>query len=198
MIQALFCFSSARRRGQDNGWRWLPRRDKTARLSRHNRSVRLLARPGGHGHGGTRPWDRVGAGVPLQPCCGHAAAPRGARKRHDFCRVSAGGSPGQGRGQDPGVPADTLRPSQPLLCCREIQPRVLAPRHARCPRSSSPSKNTSGSTGTGCPPAFPAWGCSWGELLTSLLPLPAFLLTSGSFYPVLHHFCNNFCPHVGA
>lgn len=51
MIQALFCFSSSRRRGQPDGWRWLPRRDKTARLSRHNRSVRLLARPGGHGPG---------------------------------------------------------------------------------------------------------------------------------------------------
>lgn len=51
MIQALFCFSSARRRGQPDGWRWLPRRDKTARLSRHNRSVRLLARPRGHGPG---------------------------------------------------------------------------------------------------------------------------------------------------
>lgn len=61
MIQALFCFSSARRRGQPDGWRWLPRRDKTARLSRHNGSVRLLARPRGHG---PRRW--VGAAVPLR------------------------------------------------------------------------------------------------------------------------------------
>lgn len=68
MIQTLFCFSSARRRGQPDGWRWLPLRDKAARLSRHNRPVRLLARPRGHGPGAG--WVLVCPSEPPQPCWG--------------------------------------------------------------------------------------------------------------------------------
>lgn len=111
MIQALFCFSSARRRGQDDGWRWLPRRDKTARLSRHNRSVRLLARPGGHGRGRGGTW--AGAGVLLQPQRGRAAAPRGAHKRHDFCKVLS-----RGVARAVGRNGDRTQVSRSIRCTR--------------------------------------------------------------------------------
>lgn len=122
MIQALFCFSSARRRGQPDGWRWLPRRDKTARLSRHNRSVRLLARPRGHG---------PGAGWVLLCPFQLPTAVLG------LLRVSAAG---WGQGQEPGVPADT--PGSPCSAAGRYSPvswlpampAALAPRHPKIPR----------------------------------------------------------------
>lgn len=175
MIQALFCFSSARRRGQPDGWRWLPRRDKTACLSRHNRSVRLLARPGGHGPGEHGP----GAGWVLacpfelpQPCWGSPGCPgsqqRGRdRDRSQVSRLIPLPAPALPQGDTAPCPGSLpcLLPS--LLT---IQKYLGRPQHE----------------------VLPMQGTFLRELLTFIHPNPTFLLTSGSCYPVLHPPPDNF------
>lgn len=110
MIQTLFCFSSARRRGQGDGWRWLPRRDKTARLSRHNRSITLLAQPRGDSHSG---------GV-LECSCNPGSAV-GADKHHDFCRVSSPSKNGTLGGAGMRCPPPSLGELLPFLISSRLQ-----------------------------------------------------------------------------
>lgn len=170
MIQALFCFSSARRRGQPDGWRWLPRSDKTARLSRHNGSVRLLARPRGHGPGAG--WVLV---CPLelpQPCWGSPECSGSQQRGRDSHRSQVSRliplpAPALQQGDTAQCPGSLPCPLPSLLT---IQKYLGRPQH-KVPLVQG---------------TFPR------ELLTFIHPSPTFLLTSGSFYPILHPLLTNF------
>lgn len=170
MIQALFCFSSARRRGQPDGWRWLPGRDKTARLSRHNGSVRLLARLRGHG-----PWAGWVLECPFQlpqPCWGSqgfsGSQQRGRdRDRSQVSRLIPLPAPALPQGDTAPCPGSLPCPLPSLLT---IQKYLGRPQH-EVPLMQ---------------------GTFLRKLLAFIHPSPTSLLTSGSFYPILHQLLNNF------
>lgn len=125
--------------------------------------------------------------------------PWGAHKRHDFCKVSAGGWPGPraGTGTGPRCPGRYPAPGP--------APALLQGDTAAC-RGSAPCPLPSlltvqkyiGRHRHEVPPTLPSLGTLPGESLASFLPFPTFLLTSGPFYPAVHHLCDNFCPHAGA
>lgn len=170
MIQALFCFSSARRQGQPDGWCWLPRRDKTARLSRHNRSVRLLAQPRGRDPGAG--WVLACPFEVPQPCWGSpgcsGSQQRGRdRDRSQVSRLIPLPAPALPQGDTALCPGSLPCPLPSLLT---IQKYLGRPQH-EVPLLQG---------------MFPR------ELLTFIHPRTTFLLTSGSFYPILHQPLNNF------